>query len=45
MTGTRSWDSYIAQYGRSTYLIPPDVTRDELVTMAGDVDRKEYMKR
>ena len=45
MTGMRSWDSYIAQYGRSTYLIPPDVTRDELVTMAGDVDRKEYMKR
>lgn len=45
MTGMRSWDSYIAQYGRSTYMIPPDVTRDDLITMAGDVDRREYMKR
>ena len=45
MTGMRSWDSYIAQYGRSSFLIPPDVSRDNLIAMAGDVDRKAYMKR
>ena len=45
MTGMRSWDSHIAQYGRSNFLIPPDVSRDDLITMAGDVDRREYMKR
>lgn len=45
MTGLRSWDSYIAQYGRGSFLIPPDVSRTDLMTMANDVDRNEYMRR
>ena len=45
MSGMRSWDSYIAQYGRSSFLVPPDVSRDQLMAMASDIDRNDYRKR
>lgn len=45
MSGMRSWDSFVAQYGRSSFMIPPDVSRDALITMTRRVDRGEYSKR
>ena len=45
MSGFRSWDSFIAQYGRSTFMIPPHVSRDQLIEMTRDVQRDQYRER
>ena len=45
ISGMQSWDSFMAQYGRSSFLIPPDVSRDQFITMTMDIDRNAYMKR
>ncbi len=45
MRSIMSWDSFIAQYGRSSFMIPPDVSKEDLITMAMNVDRDEYLKR
>ena len=39
ISGMQSWDSFMAQYGRSSSLIPPDVSGDQFITMTMDVDR------
>lgn len=44
MSGFRSWDSFIAQYGRSTFLIP-HASRNELVEMEEKVSREAFSDR
>ena len=45
MSGFRSWDSFIAQYGRSSFMIPPHTSREHFIEMAGDVPRDQFRKR
>ena len=45
ISGMQSRDSFMAQYGRSSFLIPPDVSRDQFITTTMDVERNAYMKR
>ncbi|MHB8395874.1 MAG: transposase [Thermoplasmataceae archaeon] len=45
VSGFQSWDSFMAQYGRSTFMIPPSVSREQLIEMAGDVPRDQFMER
>lgn len=45
ISGYRSWDSFIANYGKSTFMIPENTDRNTLIEMADDVQRRTFMKR
>ena len=45
MTGRRSWDDFIASYGRSVFLLPPDVSKATLVEWAERADRIAFEHR
>ncbi|MGC8505222.1 MAG: hypothetical protein ACP5NK_00720 [Thermoplasmata archaeon] len=45
MSGFRSWDGFIANYGKSTFMIPQDVSRATLIEMTENVDRKAFVER
>jgi hypothetical protein len=45
MTGRRSWDDYIASYGRSVFMLPPDVSKVTLVEWAERADRIAFEQR
>ena len=45
MSGFRSWDGFIANYGKSTFMIPQDVSRATLIEMTENVDRKAFRER
>ncbi len=45
MTGRRSWGDFIASYGRSVFLLPPDVSRVSLLEWAERTDRRAFEQR